>query len=361
MSTRHARLTTWGLLLVLACGGDKQGQPASDTTQSASGGAAAGGAAGAALTGAGATFPNPIYTKWFDAYANKTGVRINYQSIGSGGGIRQFTEGTVDFGATDGPMNDQQIAAVQGNVIHVPTVLGAVVATYNLPALGKTPLRFDGATLADIFLGKITKWSDRRIAGLNPGIKLPDQDIIVVHRSDGSGTTFIFTDFLSKGSPEWKSKVGSATSVEWPTGLGGKGNEGVTQQVKQSEGALGYVELIYAIANNLPYANVKNSAGEFVQPSLKSVSAAAAGAKLGAETDFRVSITDAPGAEAYPISSFTWLLVKKDDSTSAKGRQLRDFLKWMLEPEAQRMAADLHYAPLPVPVIELVRTRIGGA
>ena len=203
-------------------------------------------ATGAALTGAGATFPNPIYTKWFDAYQKQTGVRINYQSIGSGGGIRQFTEGTVDFGATDGPMKDEQIAAVQGNVLHIPTVLGAVVVTYNLPQVGKTPLRFDGATLADVFLGRITKWNDTRIAALNPGVSLPAADIIVVHRSDGSGTSFIFTDYLSKVSSEWKSKVGSATSVEWPIGLGGKGNEGVTQQVKQSEGAIGYVELIYA-------------------------------------------------------------------------------------------------------------------
>jgi phosphate transport system substrate-binding protein len=362
MSIPFTRLAGCGLLLVAACGGDrpggaKPGQPAAETTGStASSGGAAG--SGAALTGAGATFPNPIYTKWFDAYAKETGVRINYQSIGSGGGIRQFTEGTVDFGATDGPMNDQQIAAMKGNVLHVPTVLGAVVVTYNLPALDKTPLRFDGSTLADVFLGKVSKWNDRRIAALNPGVRLPDQDIIVVHRSDGSGTSFIFTDFLSKVSPEWKSKVGSATSVEWPTGLGGKGNEGVTQQVKQSEGAIGYVELIYAIANNLGYANVKNATGEFITPSLKSVSAAAAGAKLGPDTDFRVSITNAPGAEAYPVASFTWLLVRKDDSTSAKGRQIRDFLKWMLEPAPQRMAADLHYAPLPVPVIELVRKRI---
>lgn len=355
MDVPSIRLSTCGLLLVAACAGDKSGddqsgRPGGDTTGATR--------TGAALTGAGATFPNPIYTKWFDAYAKKTGVRINYQSIGSGGGIRQFTEGTVDFGATDSPMNDQQIAAVKGDVLHVPTVLGAVVVTYNLPAVGKTPLRFDGATLADVLLGKVTRWSDRRIAALNPGVRLPDQDIIVVHRSDGSGTSFIFTDFLAKVSPEWKSKVGSATSVEWPIGLGGKGNEGVTQQVKQSEGALGYVELIYAVSNNLPYANVKNTAGEFIEPTLKSVSAAAAGAKLGPDTDFRVSITNAPGADAYPISSFTWLLIRKSDSTNTKGRQLGDFLKWMLEPEAQRMAADLHYAPLPVPVIELVRKRI---
>jgi phosphate transport system substrate-binding protein len=317
-------------------------------------------ASGAGLTGAGATFPNPIYTKWFDAYNKKTGVRINYQSIGSGGGIRQFTEGTVDFGATDGPMKDDQIAAVKGNVQHIPTVLGAVVVTYNLPAVGKAALKFDGPTLADIFLGRITRWNDPRIAALNPGAKLPASDIIVVHRSDGSGTSFIFTDYRSKVSPEWKSKVGSATSVEWPTGLGGKGNEGVTQQVKQSEGSIGYVELIYAISNGMPYASLKNAAGQYVEASLKSVTAAAsaAAAELDPNTDFRVSITNAKGAEAYPISSFTWLLVQKTPTDSAKGEAIRKFLVWMLEPEAQRMAADLHYAPLPMPVIELVQKRI---
>ncbi|MBW8839202.1 MAG: phosphate ABC transporter substrate-binding protein PstS [Gemmatimonadetes bacterium] len=312
------------------------------------------------VSGAGATFPNPIYTKWFDAYNKQTGVRINYQSIGSGGGIRQFTEGTVDFGATDGPMKDDQIAAVQGNVLHIPTVLGAVVVTYNLPQVGKTPLRFDSGTLADVFLGRITKWNDTRIAALNPGVKLPAADIIVVHRSDGSGTSFIFTDYLSKVSSEWKSKVGSATSVEWPIGLGGKGNEGVTQQVKQSEGAIGYVELIYAVSNGLPYASLKNAAGQYVEASLKSVTAAAAAADLEGDTDFRVSITNAPGAEAYPISSFTWLLVQKTPRDSGKGEAIRKFLVWMLQPEAQRMAADLHYAPLPVPVIELLLHRIGA-
>ena len=314
--------------------------------------------AGQTLTGAGATFPNPIYTKWFDAYHKETGVRINYQSIGSGGGIRQFTEGTVDFGATDGPMADAQIASVQGNVRHVPTVLGAVVATYNLPSVGKTPLRFDGTTLADVFLGRITKWADRRIAALNPGVTLPDQDIIVVHRSDGSGTTYIFTDYLSKISSDWKGKVGKATSVEWPIGLGGKGNEGVTQQVKQTEGAIGYVELIYAISNRLPYAHIKNPDGAFIEPTLKSVSAAASGAELQPETDFRVSITNAPGPDSYPISSFTWLLIHQQSPDTAKATVLRDFIRWMLQPPAQRMAADLHYAPLPVPVIELVQDRL---
>jgi phosphate transport system substrate-binding protein len=321
---------------------------------------AGGAAAQTNLTGAGATFPNPIYTKWFDAYARETGVRINYQSIGSGGGIRQFTEGTVDFGATDGPMNESQIAAVRGNVQHIPTVLGAVVVTYNLPALGKTPLKFDGQTLAEVFLGRITKWNDPRIAGLNPGVRLPAQDIIVVHRSDGSGTSFIFTDYLSKVSSDWKSTVGSATSVQWPTGLGGKGNEGVTQQVKQSEGAIGYVELIYALSNGLPAAAIKNAAGQFVEASLTSVSAAAAAADLKADTDFRVSITNAGGAQAYPISSFTWLLVQKTPRDSAKAMAIRKFLVWMLRPEAQRMAADLHYAPLPVSIVELLQKRVGA-
>jgi phosphate transport system substrate-binding protein len=313
------------------------------------------------LTGAGATFPNPIYTKWFDAYNKKTGVQVNYQSIGSGGGIRQFTEGTVDFGATDGPMTDEQIAAVHGDVLHIPTVLGAVVATYNLPSLGRQALRFDGPTLADIFLGRITKWNDPRLRALNPGVALPASDILVVHRSDGSGTSYIFTDYLSKVSPEWKDKVGRATSVNWPVGLGGKGNEGVTQQVKQSEGAIGYVELIYALSNGLPAAEIKNAAGAFVPATLKGLSAAAAGMDLAADTDFRVSITNAPGPDAYPISSLTWLLVHRQDSTSAKQRAIRGFLIWMLQPEPQRMAADLHYGPLPVGLIELVRRRLGAS
>jgi phosphate transport system substrate-binding protein len=310
------------------------------------------------LTGAGATFPNPIYTKWFDAYNKKTGVQINYQSIGSGGGIRQFTEGTVDFGASDGPMTDEQMEAIKGNVLHVPTVLGAVVLTYNLPELGSTTLRFDGPTIARIYQGTITKWNDKAIARLNPDAKLPDSDIIVVHRSDGSGTSYIFTDFLSKVSPEWQEKVGKATSVNWPTGLGGKGNEGVTQQVKQTEGAIGYVELIYALSNDLPYATVKNSAGEFVDPSLASVTAAAAGAKFEKNTDFRVSITNAPGREAYPISSFTWLLVHPDMADAAKAKAIRDFLGWMISADAQQMASSLKYAPLPKAVVDLISARL---
>jgi phosphate transport system substrate-binding protein len=310
------------------------------------------------LTGAGATFPNPIYTKWFDAFNKKTSVQINYQSIGSGGGIRQYTEGTVDFGATDGPMSPEQMSAVQGMVLHVPTVLGAVVITYNLPAIGGASLKLDGPTIADIFFGKITKWNDSRIARLNSGIKLPDADLVVVHRSDGSGTSFIFTDYLSKVSPEWKEQVGNATSVKWPAGLGGKGNEGVTQQVKQLEGAIGYVELVYAVSNKLPYAQVKNAAGSFVEPTLASVTAAAASAKLEKNTDFRVSITNAPGAASYPISSFTWLLVRPDTKDPVKGKALKQFLDWMVTDEAQQMASALQYAPLPQPVVALVRERL---
>jgi len=310
------------------------------------------------LTGAGATFPNPIYTKWFDAYNKKTGVQINYQSIGSGGGIRQFTEGTVDFGATDGPMNDQQIQAVNGNVLHVPTVLGAVAVTYNLPSIGNTKLKFDGNLLVDIFMGRVTKWNDSKIAALNPGVKLPDIDLVVVHRSDGSGTTYVFTDYLNKFSREWKDKVGYATSVNWPIGLGGKGNEGVTQQVKQVEGGLGYVELIYALSNNLPYALMKNSAGKFVEPSLESVTAAAAAAKLKQDTDFRVSITNAPGENAYPIASFTWLLVHKDNKDAGKAKLIKDFLTWMIGADAQKMATELKYAPLPAEVVSLIQARL---
>ena len=358
-----ARIRFSSILLGLAamgCGGDLQKSPQAAPGSSAA--AAPGGTSGggADLTGAGATFPNPIYTKWFDAYAKQTGVRINYQSIGSGGGIRQFTEGTVDFGATDGPMTDEQIAKVPGGVEHLPTVIGAVVVTYNLPALGVTKLKLDGAAIASIYSGEITKWNDARLTALNPGVKLPAGDIIVVHRSDGSGTSFVFTDFLSKVSPKWAKSVGKATSVNWPIGLGGKGNEGVTQQVKQTLGSVGYVELIYAVSNGLPVAQVKNAAGNFVEPTLKTVSAAAAGIPIQNDMDFRVSITNADGAETYPISSFTWLLVRKTPTDQAKHDKLQKFLVWMLTPEAQRMAADLNYAPLPVKLIEVEQKRIGG-
>lgn len=337
---KRARQAAWGIGLVLAV-------------------AACGGQDGSvALTGAGATFPYPLYSQWFDAYHRATGTRINYQSIGSGGGIRQFAEGTVDFGATDGPMTDEQIAAVDGDVLHIPTALGAVVLTYNLPALGETRLKLDGAAIAGIFSGEITRWDDDRLAQLNPGAALPDREIVPVHRSDGSGTTYIFTDYLAKVSPGWAENFGAGTSVSWPSGLGGKGNEGVTQQVKQTEGAVGYVELIYATSNQLAYAEVRNAAGNFVAPSLRTVTAAAE-QELGDTTDFRVSITDAPGAEAYPIASFTWLLIRRSGlEDPAKQQALEDFLGWMVGAEAQRMAADIGYAPLPMPVIERVQATL---
>ncbi|MBW8772828.1 MAG: phosphate ABC transporter substrate-binding protein PstS [Gemmatimonadetes bacterium] len=310
------------------------------------------------LTGAGATFPAPIYQRWFTEYARTSQVQINYQAIGSGGGIRQYTAGTVDFGATDGPMTDSMIAAVQGNVVHLPTVLGAVVITYNLPSLGATKLQMDGATIADIYLGRIVRWNDPRIASLNPGVTLPATDIVVVHRSDGSGTSYVFTDFLAKVSADWKSTIGTSTAVNWPTGLGGKGNDGVTQQVQQLEGSIGYVELVYATANHLPYAAVKNAAGAYVLPTLGSVTAAAAGARLEGNTDFRVSITNAPGRASYPISSFTWLLIKKDNPDATKAKQIRDFLNYMTTDAAQEMAGTIGYAPLPKPVLALVKARI---
>ena len=341
-------------MVLAACSKGESGRVGADSSATDVAGATT------ALTGAGATFPNPIYTKWFDEYAKKTGVRINYQSIGSGGGIRQFTEGTVDFGATDSPMADSAIAKVNNNVIHLPTVLGAVVVTYNLPSLGTTALKFDGATLADIFLGKVKRWNDRRIAALNPGVTLPDVELIVVHRSDGSGTSFIWTDYLSKVSPEWKTKIGAAPSVNWPTGLGGKGNEGVTQQVKQVEGTIGYVELIYALSNNLPVAHIRNSAGNFIEPNLESTSAAAAGLNLSADTDFRVSITNSSGANAYPVASFTWLLIRPENPDGSKAVVIKEFLTWMISDEAQNMARDLKYGPLPQDIRALVGTRIAA-
>ena len=310
------------------------------------------------LTGAGATFPYPIYSKWFDAYYKATGNQVNYQSLGSGAGVKQFTEGTVDFGATDGPMTDAEISAVNGAVYHIPTVIGANAVTWNLPSLGKAQIKFDAPTLVDIFLGKIKKWNDPRIVALNPGVTMPDKDLLVVHRSDGSGTTYIWTDYLSTVSPEWNTKVGRGKSVNWPVGLGAKGNEGVTQQVKQVEGTIGYVELIYAMANDLPFAAIKNKSGNFVAPTLASVSAAAAGISLAADTDFRVSIVDAAGADAYPVASFTWLLIHPDFADAAKAEAIKEFLVWATGPEAATMASELHYAPLPAAVLELVKTRL---
>lgn len=311
------------------------------------------------LNGAGATFPNIIYQDWMLAY-NKThpAVQLNYQSIGSGGGIRQFSDGTVDFGASDAPMSDSAIAAISGNVLHIPTVLGGDVPTYNLPEV-KEILRFTPDVLADIFLGKITKWSDARIAAANPGVKLPDADIVVVHRSDGSGTTFIWTDYLSKISPEWASKVGKGTSVNWPVGLGGKGNEGVTATVRQTPGAIGYVELGYAMINKLPAGAVRNKAGKFVAPTLESITAAAAGAmrEMGPTTDFRVSITNPDGDQAYPIASFTWLLIRRQYSDAAKAGELVKFVWWAVT-EGQGRAAALGYAPLPAPLRPWIEARL---
>ena len=308
------------------------------------------------INGAGATFPYPIYSKWFDEYAKvDPEVRFNYQSIGSGGGIKQISSRTVDFGASDGPMTDEQLKQAPSELLHIPTVLGAVVATYNLP--GNPKLSFTPDVLADIFLGKITKWNDARIAAVNRGVQLPDQPILVVHRSDGSGTTYIWVDYLSKVSPEWQQKVGKGTSVNWPVGLGGKGNEGVAGQVKNTPGALGYVELAYAVKNKMPVASVKNADGKFVEPTIASTTAAAAGAAKSMPTDFRVSLTNAPGEEAYPIASFTWLLVYKDQPNELKGRALAKFLWWMSH-EGQKYADDLLYAPLPQPVVKQIEAKI---
>ncbi len=308
------------------------------------------------MNGAGATFPYPIYSKWFDEYAKiDRSARFNYQSIGSGGGIRQIAERTVDFGATDGPMTDEQLKKAPGELLHIPTVLGAVVVTYNLP--GNPKLRFTPDVLADIFLGKITKWNDPKIAAANPGFSLPNQPIIVVHRSDGSGTTYIWVDYLSKVSDEWKTKVGRGTSVNWPVGLGGKGNEGVAGQVKNTPGTLGYVELAYAITNKLPVSSIRNQAGKFVAPSIESTSAAAAGAARDMPPDFRVSLTNAPGEDAYPAASFTWLLVYKEQRDEAKGKALVKFLEWAIH-DGQKYAPALLYAPLPPQVVKMVEAKI---
>lgn len=315
------------------------------------------------LTGAGATFPYPLYSKWFDEYHKlHPDIQINYQSIGSGGGIKQVTEGTVDFGASDGPMTDDQLrdfSTKRGTqVLHFPTVLGADVPTYNVPGVNVS-LKFTAKALAGIFLGTITKWNDPAIAGANPGVKLPASDIVVVHRSDGSGTTYIWTDYLTKVSPEWARKVGRGTSVNWPVGLGGKGNEGVAGLVKQTAGSIGYVELVYAIQNKMSYGSVENAAGEFVTATLASVTAAAAGAAANMPADFRVSITNAPGKGAYPISSFTWLLVPARIDNAAKRRAITDFLKWMIT-DGQKLAEALSYARLPREVIAMEQKAIAA-
>jgi len=306
------------------------------------------------INGAGATFPYPIYSKWFDEYAKvDPSVRFNYQSIGSGGGQKQILAQTVDFGASDGPMSDDNLSKAPGKILHIPTVAGAVVLTYNLA--GNSSLKLDGDTVAGIYLGQIKKWNDPKITTLNPGAKLPDQDIVVVHRSDGSGTTYIFTDYLSKVSGEWKQKAGNNTSVNWPAGIGGKGNEGVSGQVKQTPGALGYVELIYALQNKMSYADVKNAAGQFIKPTIESVTAALATASI--PDDFRFSMTNAPGNDAYPIAGATWLLVYQQQKDSAKGKKLVEFLKWAAT-KGEGMAKELNYAPLPDAVQQRVLKRI---
>jgi phosphate transport system substrate-binding protein len=302
------------------------------------------------LNGAGATFPYPMYSKWFSEYHKlHPDIQINYQSIGSGGGIRQVINGTVDFGASDGPMTDDMLKEAKTSILHMPTVLGADVPAYNIPGV-TGGLKFTPEALAGIFLGRVTKWNDKSITSANPGVNLPDKDIIVVHRSDGSGTTYIWTDYLSKVSADWQSQVGKGTSVKWPIGLGGKGNEGVAGSIRQLQGSIGYVELIYAVQNNISYGSVKNLAGNFVKASLESVTAAAAAApKMPA--DFRVSITNAPGKDSYPVSSFTWLLIPAQSKDAAKGKILADFLNWMVT-DGQKMTAALSYAPLPDGVVQ---------
>ncbi|MHB8905812.1 MAG: phosphate ABC transporter substrate-binding protein PstS [Melioribacteraceae bacterium] len=311
------------------------------------------------LNGAGATFPAVIYSKWFDEYKNMTGVQFNYQAIGSGGGIKQVTEGTVDFGASDGPMNDKQLEEAKSKqnttILHIPTVMGAVVVAYNVP--GISGLNLDGTVLADIYLGKITKWNDAAIKKLNPKLNLPNVSIVVAHRSDGSGTSFIFTDYLSKVSKEWETKVGKGTSVNWPVGLGGKGNDGVAGLVKQTGGSVGYVELAYAVQNKISYANMKNKAGKFVEASFESVSAAAEGAAKNMPSDLRVSITDPDGKNSYPISGFTWLLIYQNMKDETKAGALVKFLKWAMG-KGQSFATELYYAPLPKAVVKMCEKNI---
>src|SRR6266496_5353126 len=323
----------------LACGGNKSG------------------GSEVKLQGAGATFPNPIYQKWFSEYNRITpNAKFDYQSIGSGGGIKQISAKTVDFGGSDAPMKDEELKAAPGEILHIPTVLGADVVTYNLPGV-QADLKFTPEAIAGVFLGTIKKWNDPAIASINPGASLPANDITVVHRSDGSGTTYVWTDYLSKVSPEWKEKIGTGTSVNWPVGVGAKGNEGVTGQVKQTPNSLGYVELIYAEQNKLAYASVKNSSGEFIKPSLDSITAAAAGAATQMPNDLRVSITNAPGKDAYPISAFTYFLVYKNQENEAKGKALVNFLWWAIH-DGQQYARQLQYAPLAPEVVQKAEQKV---
>jgi phosphate transport system substrate-binding protein len=323
------------------------------------GGPAAGGGPAARVQGAGATFPAPLYFKWANEYKKvNTSAAIDYQSTGSGAGVKQFTEGTIDFGATDMAMTDEELKKVQGEVVHVPTVLGAVVLTYNLAGVSQ-PLKFSPETVADIFLGKIKKWNDPKIAADNAGVTLPDAPIAVVHRSDGSGTSAVFTDYLSKASPEWKERVGTSKAPTWPTGQGGKGNEGVTGMIKQQPNTIGYVELVYAKQSRLPVALIKNSAGNFVEPSLDAITAAAAESVATTPEDLRVSITNAAGAQAYPIASYTYILVAKDQKDAAKGKAIVDFLWWGLHDGAEH-ARSLDYAPLPAEILKRVEAKLNS-
>lgn len=318
-----------------------------------------GGSGSVILQGAGATFPAPLYQKWLSEYGNlHPNVKMDYQSIGSGGGIKQIKEQTVDFGASDAPMSDEDLKSAPGEIVHIPTVLGAVVITYNLQGMNQ-PLRFSSDVIADIFLGKIKKWNDAKIAADNPGVTLPANDITVVHRSDGSGTSAVFTDYLAKVSAEWKEKVGAGVSPSWPTGIGGKGNEGVTGQVKNTPNTIGYVELAYAAKNKLPVAHIKNAAGSFIEPSIDAVTAAAAGSAANMPDDLRISITNAPGAQAYPISSYTYILVYKNQKDAAKGKAIVDFLWWGIH-DGENFAKDLLYAPLPPDIVKKAETKINS-
>jgi phosphate transport system substrate-binding protein len=339
-----ALLLTSLLLLVAACSGNQGG----------------GGTAGVVrLQGAGATFPNPLYQKWLSEYGKlNQSVRIDYQSIGSGGGIKQIQEQTVDFGASDASMKDDDLKKASADILHIPTVLGAVVLTYNLSGV-QQPLRFSPETIADIFLGKIKRWDDDKIKADNPGVALPAADVTVVHRSDGSGTSAVFTDYLQKVSPEWKEKVGTGTSPQWPVGIGGKGNEGVTGQIKQTPNTIGYVELAYAVQNKLPVSFIKNSSGSFIEPSLDAVTAAAAESVQTTPEDLRVSITNAAGAQAYPISSYTYILVYKKQRDAAKGKALADFLWWAIH-DGEKFARDLQYAPLPAGIVKRAEAKINS-
>jgi phosphate transport system substrate-binding protein len=317
------------------------------------------GSGSVSLQGAGATFPNPLYQKWLSEYSKlHPNVKIDYQSIGSGGGVKQLKEQTVDFGASDSPMKDEDLKSAPGEILHVPTVLGAVVITYNLQGVSQ-PLRFSPEVIADVFLGKVKKWNDPKITADNPGVTLPANDITVVHRSDGSGTSAVFTDYLSKVSAEWKEKVGTGTSPSWPIGMGGKGNEGVTGQVKSTPNTIGYVELAYAVQNKLPVGQVKNASGNFITPSIDTVIAAAAASAANTPDDLRVSITNAAGPDAYPISSYTYILVYKNQKDAAKGKTLVDFLWWGIH-DGESYAKDLQYAPLPQDIVKRAETKINS-